>query len=116
MTAVAALGLPETALTRRDAGLALLLALLMGATSFGLWLPDICGVVHDDAIYVVTAKALAEGDGYRLIHLPGTPRQTKYPPLFPALLAFLWKLDPHFPANTWLLLTVPWLCGMATVA
>ena len=45
--------------------------------------PAVCGVYHDDAIYVVTAKALSQGDGYRLINLPESPSQTKYPILYP---------------------------------
>jgi hypothetical protein len=59
----------------------------------------VCGVYHDDAIYVSTAKALAEGQGYRLINLPDSPVQTKYPILYPGLLALIWKLWPRFPDN-----------------
>src|SRR5918993_349835 len=47
------------------------------------------GYYHDDAIYVVTAKALAEGRGYRHLHLPEEPVQTKYPVVLPALLALV---------------------------
>lgn len=67
----------------------------------GYWLatPGICGVFHDDAIYVATAKALATGQGYSLINLPGSPPQTKYPPLYPLVLSWVWKLYPEFPAN-----------------
>ena len=60
------------------------------------------GAFHDDAIYLTSAKSLAEGHGYRILSLPGQPYQTKYPPLFPALLALVWKLNPSFPAN------LPW--------
>jgi hypothetical protein len=42
------------------------------------------GINHDDGIYLVTAKALAEWEGYRIISLPTNPPQTKYPILFPA--------------------------------
>ncbi len=61
--------------------------------------PGITGTYHDDAIYVSTAKALAEGQGYRLIDLPGAPPQTKYPFLYPLVLAVVWKLWPVFPQN-----------------
>ena len=63
--------------------------------------PQVCGVYHDDAVYVSTAKSLAEGRGYRLINLPATPPppQTKYPPLYAATLAGVWTLWPKFPAN-----------------
>jgi hypothetical protein len=75
-----------------------------------------CGNHHDDAIYVSTAKAIAQGEGYRLINLPNSPVQTKYPFLYPALLAIIWKLWPSFPEN---LLAMKWLsllAGAATVA
>ena len=62
-----------------------------------------CGSFHDDAIYLSSAKSLAEGSGYRLINMPGSPPQTKYPFLYPLLLAFLWKIWPEFPANLWLM-------------
>jgi hypothetical protein len=71
----------------------------------------VCGEYHDDAIYLATAKALADGEGYRLAHLPGAPPQTKYPPLYPALLALLWKWGPDFPANLPLFKGLSWLCG-----
>ena len=57
------------------------------------------GLYHDDALYLVGAKSLAEGEGYRVASLPGQPHQTKYPPLYPALLSLIWRLDPHFPGN-----------------
>jgi hypothetical protein len=61
--------------------------------------PGVIGVYQDDGVYAITARALAQGDGYRLINLPGEPRQTKYPILFPLLLAIVWKIWPEFPAN-----------------
>jgi hypothetical protein len=67
------------------------------------------GVYHDDGIYLVSAKALAEGRGYRIISLPGDPRQTKYPPLFPLILSCVWRITPAFPAN------IPWLKVVPTV-
>lgn len=57
------------------------------------------GVFQDDGIYVVLAKALANGDGYRYTNIPGAPHATHYPPLYPAFLALLWKLYPSFPEN-----------------
>jgi hypothetical protein len=57
------------------------------------------GLYHDDAIYVVTAKSLAEGHGYRILSLPQAPLQTKYPILYPLLLSAVWKLNPSFPQN-----------------
>jgi len=78
---------------------ALALAAVTIALGAACLIPTACGSFHDDGIYVVTAKALAEGRGYRLIHLPGAPVQTKYPILYPALLAVVWKAWPAFPAN-----------------
>ncbi len=70
------------------------------------------GLFHDDGIYAVTAKALAEGKGYRLTNLPGSPPQTKYPPGFPVLLSGVWRLFPNFPANVFWLKAVPLVCGL----
>ena len=61
------------------------------------------GTFHDDGIYAVTARALAEGRGYRIISLPDAPPQTKYPILFPWLLSLVWRVAPAFPEN------LPWL-------
>lgn len=57
------------------------------------------GAFQDDAIYTVLAKALATGEGFRLINLPGSPNNTHYPPGYPLVLAALWKLWPSFPDN-----------------
>lgn len=57
------------------------------------------GVYWDDAVYVILAKAIATGQGYHYIHLPGAPAATHYPPAYPAFLAALWLVAPSFPAN-----------------
>lgn len=57
------------------------------------------GVFQDDGIYTVLAKALASGEGYRYVHMPGAPHATHYPPGYPLFLAALWKLSPSFPRN-----------------
>ena len=67
------------------------------------------GWIHDDGIYVVTAKALAEGQGYRIASFPGAPYQTKYPPLYPAILALIWRWNPHFPENLSWFLLLSWM-------
>ncbi|MDE3166271.1 MAG: hypothetical protein KGN36_10730 [Acidobacteriota bacterium] len=61
------------------------------------------GMMHDDGIYAAAAKSLAEGHGFRIDSLPGTPAQTKYGTLYPLLLAAGWRLFPHFPQNALLL-------------
>jgi len=67
------------------------------------------GRYHDDAVYFVSAKSLAEGEGYRLPSFPGSPWQTKYPPLYPAYLSAVWKLDSGFPENLPLALACTWI-------
>ena len=57
------------------------------------------GVLRDDAMYVLLAKSLANGHGYRWLNLPGTPAAIHFPPGYPVLLAVLWWIAPAFPAN-----------------
>ena len=82
-------------------------ARFVGLLLAGLWVvlalvvvhPTLAGAYHDDGIYLATARSLAEGTGYRQIQLPTEPWQTKYPPVWPAMLAPIWLLLPGFPAN-----------------
>src|SRR5207247_392209 len=57
------------------------------------------GVFYDDAQYVILAKSLATGHGYRFLNLPGAPLATHFPPGYPAFLALLWRISPIFPEN-----------------
>ena len=101
---------------RKDVLVAAGLAIVVLVAGCWYMVLGVSGNFHDDAIYVSTAKALAQGEGYRLINLPNSPVQTKYPFLYPALLAVIWKLWPSFPDN---LLAMQWLsllAGAATVA
>ena len=50
------------------------------------------GALNDDGVYVVLGKAIAQGEGYRSIHLVGAPVQVRYPPGLPLLLAIPWAL------------------------
>ena len=59
----------------------------------------VVGSFYDDGIYVVLGKALAQGQGFRNIHLPGAPPGVHYPFLYPACLSLLWRIWPSFPAN-----------------
>ena len=54
---------------------------------------------HDDGIYFVTAKSIAETGGFKIDSFPGRPSQTKYPPLWPAVLSLAWFAEPHYPDN-----------------
>ncbi len=88
------------------AATALLVAYWIGfrAPGFGLY--------HDDGIYLVTAKSLAGGAGYRILSLPGQPPQAKYPPLLPLAVSGIWKVFPGFPQNLPLLKLVPLLSSV----
>ena len=85
---------------------------------YALLTPDRFGAYHDDGIYVTTAKALAEGAGYRIISLPYEPSQTKYPPFYPFLLSLIWSAYPEFPQNltTMTLLSVIATLGFLAIA
>ena len=77
--------------------------LLLGAAAFWGANKEILGLFHDDGIYTVVGKALAQGDGYRIVSLPTAPAQTKYPFLYSSLVTSLWFLSPSFPHNiAWL--------------
>ena len=105
-------GQPEngSALRRLDVLLAGLLVCLVLAAGQAYIVPAAAGAYHDDGIYLATAKALAEGQGYRLINLPGMPPQTKYPILYPAILAAAWTVWPQFPDNLVVLKDVSLAC------
>ncbi|HJU74914.1 MAG TPA: hypothetical protein VJ717_14320 [Gemmatimonadaceae bacterium] len=76
--------------------LAVTLVLIAAIVSITPW-P--VGAIQDDATYVILAKSLATGEGYRQLNLPDAPRVTHYPPGYPLFLAALWKLSPDFPNN-----------------
>lgn len=79
----------------------ILTVILAGAALlyFRLYDPSRFGSYHDDSIYVTTAKALATGEGYKIISLPYQPAATKYPPFYPFLLSLVWRIDSGFPEN-----------------
>jgi len=80
-----------------------IVSLLLAVAGFAAINPRILGLFHDDGVYAVAAKALADGDGYRIVSLPGDPAQTKYPFVYSALLSVIWRLAPQFPANIFFL-------------
>jgi len=78
------------------------------------------GELHDDGIYLISAKSLTDGRGYRILSLPDEPAQTKYPPLYPLYLSTLWRWGPGFPAMLpWAMLLqwifIPVLIGLSAV-
>lgn len=78
----------------------LIAGVLVLAGTIAAMTPWPVGVFYDDGIYLILAKSLATGEGFRYLNLPQHPAATHYPPGYPALLAVLWKLAPDFPANT----------------
>lgn len=84
----------------RAAALAALITLVAGMATIT---SDLIGVYFDDAIYLLVAKGIAEGHGYVYPQLPGMPPAIHYPPVWPGLLALVWKLGPAWPANVGLL-------------
>lgn len=100
--------LPRAPLSPRLVAAVAALVVLVGAISSIT--PDPIGVFWDDGVYLLTAKALASGAGYRYMYLPGAPPAIHYPPGYPLLLAALIKLTPAFPANVAVLKLVNPLC------
>ncbi len=105
----------DSRIGRIDLLVALCFASLIVCVGYCLIVEGVSGVYHDDGIYLATAKAMAQGEGYRLINLPDSPSQTKYPPLYPAMLAVIWKISPSFPDNLALMQWVSLLAGAATL-
>ena len=102
------------------------IAILLVACAPSAWLawsyrdlPRI-GELHDDGIYLISAKSLIDGQGYRILSLPGQPAQTKYPPLYPLYLSMLWRWGPAFPAMLpWAMLLqwvfIPLMIGLSAI-
>jgi hypothetical protein len=87
----------------------------MLAAVYGVaWFLPAIGLDRDDAIHLITAKAIAAGHGYTIESLPHPIPQTSEPPFFPAVLALFtlvspkaqWlKLLPLAYTTGWLVLT-----------
>lgn len=73
---------------------------------FGAIDDEVVGFTHDDGVYLIAGKALAEGKGFILEHVVGQPAQVKYPILYPLILALGWKIYPQFPENLYFLTAV----------
>ncbi len=92
-----------------------ILGLVVGVITFLtaanlFWSPDWFAQFHDDSIYLSSAKALADGQGYVMPSVPGEPAQTKYPLLYPWLLSLIWGIWPSFPQN---LVAAFWINALA---
>ena len=68
----------------------LLLGLGLLAVALSAWRPTPAGVWHDDGVYMMVGKALAQGEGLHYLGVVGTPPAPKFPPLYSGLLGMLW--------------------------
>lgn len=103
--------------SRRAAWYPLAAGAVVTAIALAAITPVPVGMFWDDGVYLIGAKSLATGMGYRFLHLPGAPAAVHFPPAWPALLAVIWKLTPAFPANVVALKLVnPLLLGVGAAA
>ena len=81
-------GFSPQAYVRTGAGQWTIAAFLLCVFAVLAWAQRVPSVTtaNDDATYILLSRSLREG-GYHSIHLVGAPIHTKYPPVFPALLA-----------------------------
>jgi 4-amino-4-deoxy-L-arabinose transferase-like glycosyltransferase len=84
---------------RSFTAIVVVIGLVVGLAAFWGANKQALGLFHDDGVYTVVAKSLYQGDGYRIISLPSTPPQTKYPFLYSYLLSWVWAVNPTFPDN-----------------
>jgi hypothetical protein len=79
-------------------------ALLLATLSiYLLRLNGAAGLMVDDGWYILLARSLANGTGYRMISSPFPEVVPLYPPGFSALLSLMFRISPAFPDNVWLL-------------
>ncbi len=74
------------------------------------------GILDDDGIYLIGAKSIAEGSGYRILNLRDEPYQTKYPPLYPAYLSIAWRAGSTLQQRLTLALFLSWIAFPICVA
>jgi hypothetical protein len=95
------------AMTHRMALLNVALVIMLVALPvYALRVDSAAGLMVDDAWYMLLAKSLAEGSGYRLVSSPAVAILPLYPPGFPALLSLVFRASPDFPQNVPMLKTV----------
>jgi hypothetical protein len=114
-------GRPHVTNPRRRIVALLLLLAILGVYVWGVVAvhpTNFFGLFEDDAIYMSSGQALAEGRGYVLESVPGTPPATKYPVLYAWLLSWIWRYQAQFPANLTyaIAMNVIFGCGYLTVA
>lgn len=79
------------------------------------WRPVPAGVWHDDGVYMLVGKALAEGRGLVYAGVVDSPPAAKFPPLYPVVLASIWwildSIGPVTMAATFLNLALLAVAG-----
>ena len=70
----------------------ILLGLGLLGVGIAAWSPIPAGVWHDDGVYMLVGKAISGGQGFVYDGVAGAPPAAKFPPLYPLILAVLWKL------------------------
>lgn len=83
-----------------------LIVMLVTLPIYLLRLNGAAGMMVDDAWYVLLAKSLGDGSGYKLISSPTGAILPLYPPGFPAVLSLVFRASPDFPQNVALLKSV----------
>ena len=83
-----------------------LVIMLVALPVYVLRLDSAAGMMVDDAWYLLLAKSLAEGSGYKLVSSSAVAILPLYPPGFPALLSMVFRASPDFPQNVPLLKSV----------
>ena len=86
----------SSALSRRAPAI---IGIAVAAVLFALYRPFPIGIAQDDGLYMILAKAIRSGQGYRFINLPGAPAGVHYPPGYPLLLAALSFVTSGIPGN-----------------
>ena len=81
-------------------------SVLLASCLYLLRLDRTAGLLVDDAWYVLLGRALARGEGYRLVSSAATPILPVVPPGFPAILSLVFRLSPEFPQNVFWLKSV----------
>ncbi len=73
----------------------LVVAVGLGLVGLFVWAKVSPGVWHDDGVYLLLGKSLADGEGLRYSQVPGSLPGAKFPPIYPLFLALLWKVAPE---------------------
>ncbi len=77
--------------------------------------PAIVGLIYDDGIYLSSARSIAEGGGYKLPYMVGTPNQLHLPALYPLVLSLGWLISPSFPENIPLFAGLSIFCSLTSL-